>query len=245
MELTKQEVSYIEKSKGAKDSNLDFEALREIGLSDEEIQILNTFHNIQQKIGTPAGSCEDILRYSLWSLEYLPKADQKTKRITKESYLGTDNFRRWFESAKGQCKNSADKPAIFVSLQKIADFCDRFEKENGICEEKSNETNSKNSIAVNNTENQESKVNDCEKKEVKTMNNENANKPVASFKEGGLGVSLWNNTGKNGDYFSVTLRKSYKDKQTGEWKTQQINILGVESVDSAISLLQQARKEME
>ena len=40
VELIKQEVSYMEKGKESKDSNLDFDVFREIGLTDDQIQTL-------------------------------------------------------------------------------------------------------------------------------------------------------------------------------------------------------------
>lgn len=76
------------------------------------------------------------------------------------------------------------------------------------------------------------------------MSNENGNKPLVSFKERGFNVSLWSNSGKNGEYFSVSLQKRYKDKETGDWKIQQINILGSESLETCISLLSQIREQM-
>jgi len=240
VQLTKQEVIYLEKDKNLPGANLDFDALKEIGLSDEEMQTLNALYNINQKIGTPAGSCNDDLRYALWSLQYIPRTDRLTKKITKDSYNGSSNFKHWFESAKRQCQSSADKLTIFIPLQKIADFCERFEKENGICEKQDTKTDLENAI------NEAQEIKSENKGEVSRMDtqNGNGNKPIASFKDGSLSVSLWKNNGRNGEYYSISLRRSYKDKDTGEWKTQQISLFGQESVNKCIALLEQISTEI-
>lgn len=45
-----------------------------------------------------------------------------------------------------------------------------------------------------------------------------AARPVASFKQGGVEVSVWKNHTDKGDMFNTTIRNSYKDDATGEWK---------------------------
>jgi hypothetical protein len=42
-------------------------------------------------------------------------------------------------------------------------------------------------------------------------------RPVASFKQGGVEVSVWKNHTDKGDMFNTTIRNSYKD-DSGEWK---------------------------
>jgi hypothetical protein len=42
-------------------------------------------------------------------------------------------------------------------------------------------------------------------------------RPVATFKQGGLEVSVWRNQGEKGDMYNTTIRNSYKD-ESGEWK---------------------------
>jgi hypothetical protein len=39
-------------------------------------------------------------------------------------------------------------------------------------------------------------------------------RPAATFKQGGVAVSVW----KNGDMFNATIRNSYKDEASGDWK---------------------------
>ena len=43
-------------------------------------------------------------------------------------------------------------------------------------------------------------------------------RPVATFKQGGVEVSVWKNSGEQGDMYNATIRKSYKDERSGEWK---------------------------
>jgi hypothetical protein len=43
-------------------------------------------------------------------------------------------------------------------------------------------------------------------------------RPVASFKQGGVEVSVWKNHTDKGDMFNTTIRNSYKDDTSGEWK---------------------------
>jgi hypothetical protein len=43
-------------------------------------------------------------------------------------------------------------------------------------------------------------------------------RPVATFKQGGIEVSVWKNPGERGDLYNTTIRNSYKDDKSGEWK---------------------------
>jgi hypothetical protein len=45
-----------------------------------------------------------------------------------------------------------------------------------------------------------------------------AARPVKTFKEGGVEVSVWRNSGEQGDIYNATIRKSYKDEKSGDWK---------------------------
>jgi hypothetical protein len=45
-----------------------------------------------------------------------------------------------------------------------------------------------------------------------------AARPVKTFKQGGVEVSVWRNPGENGDMYNTTIRNSYKDDKSGEWK---------------------------
>jgi hypothetical protein len=43
-------------------------------------------------------------------------------------------------------------------------------------------------------------------------------RPVATFKQGGVEVSVWKNHTEKGDMYNTTIRNSYKDDKTNEWK---------------------------
>jgi hypothetical protein len=45
-----------------------------------------------------------------------------------------------------------------------------------------------------------------------------AARPVATFKQGGVEVSVWKNQTEKGDMFNTTIRNSYKEDKSGEWK---------------------------
>jgi hypothetical protein len=43
-------------------------------------------------------------------------------------------------------------------------------------------------------------------------------RPVKTFKQGDVEVSVWRNPGENGDMYNITIRNSYKDDRSGDWK---------------------------
>lgn len=43
-------------------------------------------------------------------------------------------------------------------------------------------------------------------------------RPVKTFKQGGVEVSVWRNAGEKGDMYNTTIRNSYKEEASGEWK---------------------------
>lgn len=43
------------------------------------------------------------------------------------------------------------------------------------------------------------------------------NKPATTFKRGTVKAAVWENTGKDGIFYSVTFCRSYKDAE-GNWK---------------------------
>ena len=43
-------------------------------------------------------------------------------------------------------------------------------------------------------------------------------RPVAAFRQGGVEVSVWKNRTEQGDLYNTTIRNSYKDDESGEWK---------------------------
>jgi hypothetical protein len=44
------------------------------------------------------------------------------------------------------------------------------------------------------------------------MENEN-NKPIQTFREGAIGVSIWKRDGQQGEFFEFTLSRSYKKNE--------------------------------
>ena len=52
------------------------------------------------------------------------------------------------------------------------------------------------------------------------MTEEKKNPPVQEFKAGGIRAKIWKNPGKEGSYYTVSLERSYKDKE-GNWQTTQ------------------------
>ena len=45
-----------------------------------------------------------------------------------------------------------------------------------------------------------------------------AQRPVKTLKHGGVEVSVWKNSTEQGDMYDTTIRNSYKDDKSGEWK---------------------------
>ena len=43
-------------------------------------------------------------------------------------------------------------------------------------------------------------------------------RPVKAFRQGGVEVAVWRNHTDNGDMYNATIRNSYKDASSGEWK---------------------------
>lgn len=41
------------------------------------------------------------------------------------------------------------------------------------------------------------------------------NKPAKTFREGAIGVSVWERQGKNGAFYDFTVSRSYKDGENG------------------------------
>src|ERR1035438_5064443 len=50
-------------------------------------------------------------------------------------------------------------------------------------------------------------------------------RPVASFKQGGVEVSVWKNHTDKGDMFNTTIRNSYKDDARSEEHTSELQSL--------------------
>ena len=45
------------------------------------------------------------------------------------------------------------------------------------------------------------------------------NKPVAKLRQGRIAADIWRNDSEQGTRFSVTFTRSYRSKESGEWKT--------------------------
>jgi hypothetical protein len=45
-----------------------------------------------------------------------------------------------------------------------------------------------------------------------------SSRPVKTFKQGGIEVSVFRNQGQHGDMYNTKIRNSYKDDKSGEWK---------------------------
>jgi len=43
-------------------------------------------------------------------------------------------------------------------------------------------------------------------------------RPVAKFRHGGIELAVWSNPGESGAMYNTTIRNSYKDEKSGEWK---------------------------
>lgn len=49
--------------------------------------------------------------------------------------------------------------------------------------------------------------------------NQPKNKPVAKLRQGRIAADIWRNDSEQGTRFSVTFTRSYRCKETGDWKT--------------------------
>jgi hypothetical protein len=44
------------------------------------------------------------------------------------------------------------------------------------------------------------------------------NRPVATFKQSGVEVTIWKNPAPIGDVYNTTIRNTYKDEKSDEWR---------------------------
>jgi len=65
----------------------------------------------------------------------------------------------------------------------------------------------------------------------------NTPKPVQSFKCGTVQAVIWKNTGKKGEFYSVTLGRSYKDAEE-KWHTS--DSFGVNDLSAVNTVLEHA-----
>jgi hypothetical protein len=62
--------------------------------------------------------------------------------------------------------------------------------------------------------------------------------PATAFRSGNVHTAIWENTGEQGGFFSVTFSRPYKDAQ-GHWKTS--TSYGLNDLDSLSSLAEMAK----
>ena len=43
-------------------------------------------------------------------------------------------------------------------------------------------------------------------------------KPVETLRDGALKATIWRNQGKDGDFYTTTLSRTYQDKETGQYR---------------------------
>ncbi len=48
---------------------------------------------------------------------------------------------------------------------------------------------------------------------------QHGNRPVVKFRHGGIELAVWPNQTESGTIYNTTITNSYKDDQSGEWKT--------------------------
>jgi hypothetical protein len=63
-------------------------------------------------------------------------------------------------------------------------------------------------------------------------------KPATAFRSGNVQAAIWENTGEQGAFFSITFSRPYKDAQ-GHWKTS--TSYGLSDLDSLSSLADMAK----
>lgn len=66
-------------------------------------------------------------------------------------------------------------------------------------------------------------------------------KPAKKLCVGGVQVAVWQNTGKNNDFYTVTITRRFKDN-SDEWQSS--NSLKVNDIPKAILALQEAYREL-
>ena len=70
-----------------------------------------------------------------------------------------------------------------------------------------------------------------------------ANKPVKKIAAHGITVSVWENEGKNDSkFYTAQLQRSYKDKETDEWKNTET--LRLNDIPAAVAALEKVYNDM-
>jgi len=113
----------------------DERALSQMGFTREEIALTKLFYGR----ATPGG-VTDPVRYAVWALRNLPRADTNGV-ITPATYYeatrggirqGGNRLAHWAQAAfrAYERESSSPQPALFGILRKALDWCARFEEEN-------------------------------------------------------------------------------------------------------------------
>jgi hypothetical protein len=64
------------------------------------------------------------------------------------------------------------------------------------------------------------------------------NRPVQTLRHRSIKATIWRNEGSKGPIFNVTLTRSYKDKETGEWRDA--HSLGYDDLMNVAALMYEA-----
>lgn len=156
-----EEKFFVELAKEVQDYNLtlDISALKEIGLNDKEIDLIEQFYipAAQKKFSVFKICNSDCIRSCISALEFLPRADMSGK-ITIESYKASDNIfayeknfkkvpaiqNKWSEKFRYEYghalinffkENLKQRPALLIVLKKIFEWIVDFQKKNNLFEE--------------------------------------------------------------------------------------------------------------
>jgi hypothetical protein len=135
-------LAWAEAQETKKGPSVDEAALREMGLSEEEIAFVKLMAETEEKHHTPAGcGLDDGTRYLLWNVQYFPKTDKLTGRITVQSFVDSvgvsykDEPRKledYFLSIRWTVKHAIDgnypDSALFRAYRKVLVWCLEFEK---------------------------------------------------------------------------------------------------------------------
>lgn len=153
LQLSKDEQAYLswaEKQQVKDEPVIDVVALKEIGLSNEEIAFVKLMAETEQRYHTPANcGLADTSRYLLWDLEHFPKTDRVTGKITVQSFLnstspsyysskGDVKKEDYFLSIRWTVKHAIDgrypDTTLLRTYRKVLAWCLEFEKEHGLKE---------------------------------------------------------------------------------------------------------------
>jgi len=157
-----EEKFFVELAKEVQDYNLtlDISALKEIGLNDKEIDLIEQFYipAAQKKFSVFKICNSDCIRSCISALEFLPRADMSGK-ITIESYKSSDNIyaKDFYKKKKDDLnagnwsdkfrfeygdalinffkENPNQKPALLSVLEKVYNWIVDFQKKNNLFEE--------------------------------------------------------------------------------------------------------------